>query len=95
MGLINITGNELPIMLQQKNSNFKLYTYDGDNCIIDPIAYTPYCNVLRDDKMDEINSTTNTCQYDGFCEKTYMPTSILDGWKQASQERQKAMQNAV
>ena len=81
-GCINDSGyifgdtNALPLLLQQKNSDFKLYTYEGENCIINPIAYTPYCHVYRDGKMDQVNPTTNTCQWDATCIDRYEPTFI-------------------
>ena len=61
---------------KKKNSNFKLYTYDGDNCIIDPIAYTPSCNILPDGKMDEFNPITNTCQTVPICKEKYVTLLI-------------------
>ena len=80
---IYIDDNSLPLMLQQGNTNFNLYTFDGDNCIINPIVYTPYCNYYRDDKMDQINPNTNTCQYDGFCPSLYIPDEISEAIKVA------------
>jgi hypothetical protein len=68
IGFINIDSNS--------------YTYDGDNCIINPFANSPSCTFFRDNKFDQVNPSTNTCQYDGNCPTVYIPDTILNLIKQ-------------